>query len=416
MADVHRAYDTVLERTVAVKILRDTSADDAARFAHEARLLAALDHPHIVRLLDAGVAEDRPWIVLELVEGTTLRDMMGETPLDAETLTRVGRDIASALAHAHASGVVHRDVKPGNILIAADGTAKLTDFGIAKLADSTATMTLSGHTIGTAAYLSPEQVKGEKVTGAGDVYALGLVLLEALTAVRAYPGTPIESAVARLSVPPLIPTSLPTGWPSLIAAMTSMEPAERPSAVDVALRLEAPVPRPVPSVPVLEDGQHTQVVPVLTPGRRRAAHRARRRGGLVTAAAVVALVVGSVALAQAPSSDAPAVADPTTSTPSPTASPGQPAAATPTPTPTATPVSMVTTSLDAVIEPDAAVPTEARSALTEAKKPASKKARKAAKAAKAAETNRSQKSAKTGKPAKASKAAKTREPAKAAKR
>ncbi|WP_323792062.1 serine/threonine-protein kinase, partial [Nocardioides sp.] len=319
VADVHRAHDRLLDRAVAVKMLRDASSDDAARFADEARLLAALEHPHIVRLLDAGVADDRPWIVLELVEGPTLGEVMGQTQVDLETVTRVGRDIASALAHAHASGVVHRDVKPGNILIAADGTAKLTDFGIAKLADSTAAMTLSGHTIGTAAYLSPEQVRGEKVTGAGDVYALGLVLREALTAVRAYPGSPIESAVARLSVAPLIPTSLPTGWPSLIAAMTDMDPTERPSAVDVALRLELPVP----AVSVVDSVAHTRAVPVVAPvvtpvvtsGRRRGAHRARRRGGLLAgAAAAVVLAGGALVVTQASISDAPAVADPSTST------------------------------------------------------------------------------------------------------
>ena len=349
MADVHRAHDTLLGRTVAVKMLRDASEDDAARFAHEARLLAALDHPHIVHLLDAGVADHRPWIVLELVEGPTLSEVMGHTPVEHETVARIGRDIASALAHAHASGVVHRDVKPGNILISADGTAKLTDFGIAKLADSTAAMTLSGHTIGTAAYLAPEQVRGEPVTGAGDVYALGLVLLEALTAVRAYPGSPIESAVARLNVAPLIPTSLPTGWPALIAAMTAMDPTERPSAVDVALRLEAPLPA-VPTAAVDDDLVSTGEVSVLRPRRRRGAHRARRGGGLVAAAAALVLVAGGVALTQGATSQAPAVADPSTSTPTPSASPEPVTAGTP--TPTATPVSMVTTSQDAGLDPD----------------------------------------------------------------
>ena len=233
MADVHRARDTVLGRSVAIKILRDVSAVDARRFADEVRLLSALDHPNIVTLLDAGVTEERPWIALELVEGTTLSEVMSDGVLDESRAEQVGREVAAALAHAHDHAVVHRDVKPSNILIAEDGRAKLTDFGIARLDDGSSGVTLTGHTVGTAAYLSPEQVRGEPVSGSGDVYALGLLLLEALTAVRAYPGPPVEAALARLHQSPLIPTSLPPGWPGLIAAMTAQDASERPTAAGV---------------------------------------------------------------------------------------------------------------------------------------------------------------------------------------
>ncbi len=309
-ADVHCAYDTVLDRSVAIKVLRDHTAHDARRFADEARLLAALDHPHIVRLLDAGVADERPWIALELVEGSTLRDLMSAGPLDADTAARVGRGVASALAHAHDSGVVHRDVKPGNILIGADGTAKLTDFGIARLDDEASGLTMTGFTLGTAAYLAPEQVRGEQVTGAGDVYALGLVLLEGLTGQRAYNGPPTEAALARLTRAPLVPTSLPPGWPSLLSMMTAAVADERPSADDVAKRLESSRPFPDTSAGPTETTQTPAVEPI---GRRAWAQAGHRRGrrrvrGLVALAAALA-VIASFGLARGLGESSPAVAE-----------------------------------------------------------------------------------------------------------
>lgn len=297
MADVHRAHDTVLSRDVAVKVLRDISAVDVKRFADEARLLSSLDHPHIVTLLDAGVDDERPWLALELVEGITLSTEMDAGALDESRATQVGREVAAALAHAHDRGVVHRDVKPSNILVAADGTAKLTDFGIARLDDASAGITLTGHTVGTAAYLSPEQVRGEPVSGAGDVYALGLMLLEALTSVRAYPGPPLEAALARLHQSPLIPTSLPPGWPGLIAAMTAQAADERPTAAEVAQRLGS-------GDAALEEGGPTTTVAVIPPPRRH-----RRRGLLVAAASL--LLAGSLVLARGLAGDSPAVAEAT---------------------------------------------------------------------------------------------------------
>lgn len=323
MADVYRAHDTVLDRSVAVKVLRDVNTVDSRRFADEARLLASLDHPHVVRLLDAGVEDERPWIALELVEGTTLRELMLAGPLDPATAARIGRDVSSALAHAHDAGVVHRDVKPANILLEADGTAKLTDFGIARLDDGSAGVTITGYTVGTAAYLAPEQVSGEPMGGAGDVYALGLVLLEALTAVRAYPGPPLEAALARLSVTPLIPTSLPTGWHGLLTGMTRREIARRPPARDIARRLESS--RPLPAA----DSDPPETATVAMAASRR------RPVGLVAVAVLLALVV-SVVIVREVGEPSPAIADTTTATPttpkrSSTARPTRPASPTATP-------------------------------------------------------------------------------------
>jgi serine/threonine protein kinase len=239
MAEVWRATDAVLHRPVAVKVLRDTAEDetDRLRFTAEARTLARLSHPGLVMLLDAGINEERPFLVLELVEGQTLDQECGGRRLDPDRVARIGRELAAALAYAHSAGVIHRDVKPGNVLLGRDGRIKLADFGIARLIGETVRHTRTGQAIGTAAYLSPEQVRGEDVTEATDVYSLGLLLLEALTGERAYPGTPTEAALARLSRQPEVPDSLPADWVSLLTEMTALDPGDRPTADAVVRRL-----------------------------------------------------------------------------------------------------------------------------------------------------------------------------------
>ncbi len=239
MAEVWRATDPVLHRSVAVKLLRDTADDesDRLRFTAEARTLARLSHPGLVMLLDAGINAERPYLVLELVEGQTLDQECGGRPADPERVAEIGRELAAALAYAHGAGVIHRDVKPGNVLLGHDGRIKLADFGIARLIGETVRHTRTGQAIGTAAYLSPEQVRGEEVTVATDVYSLGLLLLEALTGERAYPGTPTEAALARLSRQPEIPGSLPADWARVLTEMTALDPADRPTADAVVTRL-----------------------------------------------------------------------------------------------------------------------------------------------------------------------------------
>ncbi len=239
MADVFRANDERLGRPVALKLLRVQAASetDRERFAAEARTLARLDHPAIVTLLDAGLEDDQPWLAMQLVDGATLASRSAAGGLPAADVAEAGRQVAEGLAYAHACGVVHRDVKPGNILLAADGRALIADFGIAHLLDGTTRHTAVGQAIGSPAYLAPEQASGGELSGATDIYSLGLLLLEALTGDRAFRGTTTEVVYARLQGPPDIPADVPLGWATLLRAMTSVAPGDRPTAEEVATAL-----------------------------------------------------------------------------------------------------------------------------------------------------------------------------------
>ena len=251
MADVYRATDQLLHRPVAIKVLRDTADNesDRRRFTAEATTLARLNHVNLVMVLDAGIDAEQPFLVMELVDGPTLGTSSQDGPLPVERVGQIGAQMADALAYAHREGVVHRDVKPGNVLLGSDGRARLADFGIARLIGDTVRHTKTGHAIGTPAYLSPEQVLGNEVTPAADVYSLGLVLLEALTGERAYPGSPTEAALVRLSKPPTVPESLPGPWRDLLTRMTAIEPGDRPTADEVAAALRSPAPAPTPADP-----------------------------------------------------------------------------------------------------------------------------------------------------------------------
>ena len=239
MAEVFLAHDRVLDRPVAVKVMRAGLEIPHAhqRFTHEARTLAQLRHPNLVTLLDAGTTEDRPFLVMELVDGQTLAERCSGHALPERQVTRIGGAIASALEHVHASGVVHRDVKPGNVLLASDGRVLLSDFGIAKLLDGSSALTQTALTLGSPPYLSPEQVRGQQVTPASDVYSLGLVLVEALTGRQAFTGPAVEAAMARLVNPPEIPAGLPGDWQGLLADMFVDDVDARPTAAEVATRL-----------------------------------------------------------------------------------------------------------------------------------------------------------------------------------
>jgi len=241
MADVFRGEDQVLGRAVAIKVLRgvEGSESERGRFEAEARVLAGLSHPGLVTLLDVGSDNGDDFLVMELVDGPTLSTRLG-TPLPDAEVADVGRQVAQALAYAHGQGVIHRDVKPGNILLGRDGRVKLADFGIARLVDQATRHTEAGMAIGSPAYLAPEQVSGTDVTAAADVWSLGLVLLEALTGHREYAGTSTEAALARLTRPPVVPDELPGQWRSLLRAMTAPEPDDRPDAAEVAAALAGP--------------------------------------------------------------------------------------------------------------------------------------------------------------------------------
>ncbi|HUR14666.1 MAG TPA: serine/threonine-protein kinase [Mycobacteriales bacterium] len=241
VAQVFRARDRILHRDVAVKVFGPgIDLNGPERERAEMRTLAGLSHPNLVPLHDAGTDHDhdppRAYLVMALVDGVSLAQQLDAGPLTQEQVRDLGAQVAQALAYVHGSGLVHRDVKPANILLDRSGRPFLTDFGIAR-AVGAAALTAVGDTVGTAAYLSPEQVLGEEVGPAADVYALGLVLLEALTGEREYPGSTAETALARLNRPPRVASDLPAPLRELLVAMTAAAPDERPRAEQVAAGL-----------------------------------------------------------------------------------------------------------------------------------------------------------------------------------
>jgi serine/threonine protein kinase len=326
MAKVYRAEDLLLGRTVAIKMMR-TDADllaTPARARTEMTVLASLNHPSLVKLLDARLVPGSPgYLVMEFVNGATLSDRLRQGALASADVAHLACELAAALYTVHEAGVVHRDVKPSNILLARAAVpsrpfhAKLTDFGVAYLADSTH-LTTPGTVIGTAAFLAPEQVRGAAASPAADIYALGLVLLEALTGERAFPqASGIGAVMARLVESPTIPDGLGPAWVDLLSRMTALDPALRPTALEVAARAQtmpadnarslvtAPLVVPAPAVvsapfsalsavsATSRNESDTRLLP--TASRRSAGHRARPKTAPRWIAA--AAVVGSAAAA-----------------------------------------------------------------------------------------------------------------------
>ncbi|MEV6737136.1 protein kinase [Streptomyces sp. NPDC051104] len=238
-ADVHEAFDVRLGREVAVKLFRpDTDPRMEERFSEEAVLLARMQHPGLVTVYDAGRHKERAYLVMQLIKGETLRTHLTAGPLPPGRVAELGAALAQALAHVHGAGIVHRDVKPSNVLLSASGAPHLADFGIARLVNATR-HTASDVLIGTAAYLAPEQVMGKEVGPSADVYALGLLLLECLKGELEYEGTPLESALARLHRPPVVPPSVPHELACLLRAMTAQDAEARPAAEHCAQALSA---------------------------------------------------------------------------------------------------------------------------------------------------------------------------------
>jgi hypothetical protein len=248
---VHLARDEFLGRDVAVKLIVPpvVDADDLRRDEDEVKLLARLNHHGLVTLFDAGSDLSDPTrprlsLVMEFIDGPDLRDRLARGALTSADVAQVGYDLAMALGYVHDHGVIHRDIKPANIMMfdyghdAARVRAKLTDFGIAVLMEAPLAGG-NGSFIGTAAYVSPEQAKGEPLSPATDIYSLGLVLLECLTGVRSFPGDPLPSAVGRLLRGPDVPADLGPQWLSLLTAMTTTDPAGRPTAREAAVALGA---------------------------------------------------------------------------------------------------------------------------------------------------------------------------------
>jgi serine/threonine-protein kinase len=242
MGEVWRATDLVLRRPVAVKLLRAehaSSPETLARFRAEARHAGSVAHPGIARVYDYAdaVPPHPPYLVMELVDGPSLAGVLGAGPLHAAQTMDVVAQAAAALAAAHRAGLVHRDIKPANLLLAPDGTVKITDFGIAYAAGS-APVTRTGMLVGTPAYLAPERAAGSAATPASDLYSLGVVAYECLAGAPPFRGTPLEVAAAHQHRPlPALPAGVPPGVTALVSQLTAKDPAARPaSASDVAAR------------------------------------------------------------------------------------------------------------------------------------------------------------------------------------
>ncbi|MCP8999061.1 serine/threonine protein kinase [Pseudarthrobacter sp. RMG13] len=273
MSSVYRARDENLGRDVALKLFAPQAPDakELRRQEAEIQLLATLNHPSLVTLFDAGIDtrvldEPRPFLTMELVEGQDLRSRIRHSAVPLDELAVIGAGVADALAYVHSLGIIHRDIKPGNILLVQIRPGepirpKLTDFGIARMADS-ARLTATGTMVGTAAYLSPEQAMGSPLSPATDIYSLGLVLLECVKQTVEFPGSAVESAVARLHRAPEIPADVPAEWADLIRSMTAIEPLERPVASDVESVLRQALVSPV-SAPGELAPETTRVLPAM---------------------------------------------------------------------------------------------------------------------------------------------------------
>jgi serine/threonine protein kinase len=245
MSEIRRGDDVLLQRPVAVKLLReDGDPRSIARFKQEAQILARLHHPNVVTVFDTGVDGGEGFIVMELVEGPTLRELLDrESRLAPERAAEIASALASALEFAHEHGVIHRDLKPANVLFMPDGRVKLADMGIARLLSPealTATLTLRG----TPRYVSPEQARGDQVDSRADLYSLGCVLFEMLTGRTPFEGNLAALSYAHVHTPAprvrSIDPAVPTEMDELVAAMLEKDPADRPqTADDVRTSLDA---------------------------------------------------------------------------------------------------------------------------------------------------------------------------------
>jgi serine/threonine-protein kinase len=304
MATVDLAHDVELDRPVALKRLAENLARDEElqrRFLREARLAARLAHPNVVRVFDVGRDDGRPFIAMEYVEGETLAELIGRRGrLPAAEAATLGMQICAGLAAAHAAGLVHRDVKPQNLLLGTDGVLKLGDFGIAAGPEGTR-LTLAGTVLGTAGYLAPEQARGEQVTAAADIYAVGAVLYELLT------GEPSRTvgSLAELGSedgfqPPDLAARVPGVPPELVAAVTaclSFRPEDRPSSAAALARLLAPVASEGETLSLPPDpAQRATEILARPDGPRPWWTRRRLAAGAALVAAAVAGLVAAVAL------------------------------------------------------------------------------------------------------------------------
>jgi serine/threonine-protein kinase len=332
MAEVHRGRDLRLGREVAVKVLRSDLARDPSfqvRFRREAQASASLNHPAIVAVYDTG--EDRtttgatPYIVMEYVEGETLRDVLRrEGPLPPQRAMALAADICGALDFSHRNGIVHRDVKPGNVMITPQGTVKVMDFGIARaVSDSAATMTSTAAVIGTAQYLSPEQARGESVDARSDVYSMGCMLYELVTGAPPFTGdSPVAVAYQHVREDPKLPSSInpqiPAELDAIVLKSMSKNPANRyQSAAEMRNDLlRALAGQRVEATPVMGDAEKTTILAPTRGGggygedgawddEDEQARRRKRKIIAIVSVLAVLLIGGAIAIAVAMSANAP---------------------------------------------------------------------------------------------------------------
>ncbi len=294
MSVVDLARDVELDREVAVKRLAENFARDddlRARFQREARLAARLAHPNVVRVYDVGSDDDgRPFIAMEFVDGETLAELLARRgPLPPDEVAALGVQACRALAAAHAAGLVHRDVKPQNLILRRDGLLKLGDFGIAFGLEGTR-LTIAGTVLGTAAYLAPEQARGEEVTAAADIYGLGAVLYELLTGHPPRMPATLAELAATEAIP--VPRDVPPKLARIVMRCLELEAEDRPlSAAEVGRELAAA--KPETQTLLLPDHPSLRATEIKTPSAR--ARRRPRTAVLLALAALVALVAGGVA-------------------------------------------------------------------------------------------------------------------------
>ncbi|WP_258056169.1 serine/threonine-protein kinase [Streptomyces sp. Ru62] len=364
MGEVWRADDRLLGRPVAVKLLRTDEAADAERFRLEAQTAGRLNHPNVVGVYDFGSHHGRLYLVMELVDGWSLaqeRSLRGA--LDPQEAAALAAQVASGLAAAHRQGVIHRDVKPANVMLSADRTAKIADFGIARFADEAAAgLTATGKIVGTADYLAPERALGRPAHPASDVYSLGCVLYELLTGRPPFRGaTPLAVVQQHVDAVPPPPARLrpdvPQELSDYVLLLLAKEPAQRPTADQAADWLasyrrvprapepggtafaSAPVPVPAPAVPATSaPAPRTRVSRTVTHSRPRVRRKLTARAAVTGAG--LALFAAAAALGASLNSREDAPPSPSASAPTPvttsapaaeTASPASAPATSPTP-------------------------------------------------------------------------------------
>jgi eukaryotic-like serine/threonine-protein kinase len=283
MASVYLARDSELDRDVALKLLADNLGGDESlrkRFVREARLAARLSHPNVVSVFDAGEDGGRPYIVMEYVDGENLAELLSRRgSLPPEEARGLALQAAHGLAHAHAAGLVHRDMKPHNLILRRDGTLKIADFGIARAAETTS-LTQAGTVLGTAAYLSPEQALGEEVTPATDVYSLGAVTYELLAGKPPFEPETLADLASRPAVPEL-PRGVPPDLEDVVMRCLARNPAYRPrDGAELARELARG-----------EATAATRPLPTARPERRRRLIWAAVAGPVALAAVLLAVLL-----------------------------------------------------------------------------------------------------------------------------